>query len=184
MKFQSSKASVTPIQGYSKAYYQSNRYIPSASVLDLDVPTNDDDTNEEKDGEIYDDDDCHGRVLRYDTATITSPVLSSARLVQRTSKRYITNNDVNELNDKLQSLLINTKNDEKEEEEDDEDDEDDTKHRSAKMNHTSNVPVVTLTQKEQASTTYFGRCSLMVYNSVTHNFVEVVRSTRLALTSS
>jgi hypothetical protein len=179
MKFQPSKASVTPIQGYSNAYYCDNKYIPSTSVLDLEVPThNNNEENEEKDSEVHDnDDDCNGRVLRYETVTITSPVLASARLVQRTTKRYVTDNDVNELNDKLQSLLLNTRNDEKE----DDDDDTNINHRSDKKH----LPlVVELTQREQATTTYFGRCSLVVYNSMTHSFVEVIRSARLAFSSA
>ena len=182
MKFQSSKASVTPIQGYSNAYYCNNQYIPTTSVLDFEASTTNDEANEEKDNESFDDDDCNGRVLRYETVTITSPVLSSARLVDRTSKqRYVTENDVNELNDKLQSLLLNTRNDEKEE---DDDDENDTNINRRCGKPTKNVPVVELTQRDNATTTYFGRCSFVVYNSVTQNFVEVVRSARLAFTSS
>jgi hypothetical protein len=195
MKFQTSKTSVTPIQGYSNAYYSHNKYIPSSSVHDLE---HDDEVNEEKDDEIHDNDDdddddeeCNGRVLRYDTVTITSPVLASARLVHRPSSkhnRYVTDNDVNELNDKLQSLLLNTRNDEKEEEDDNNDDTKCKQYRGSKWQHNNmmtnrNVPQVELTQREQSTTTYFGRCSLVVYNSMTQNFVEVVRSARLAFTS-
>lgn len=210
MKFQPSKMSVTPIQGYSNAYYSSNKFIPSSSVLDLE---RNDEADEEKDIEIhsdeddeyeYDDDDddddkCRnlGRVLRYDTVTITSPVLASARLVHRTAQqpqRYINDHDVNELNNKLQSLLLNTRKDEKNDDdnEDDDDDEDDMKinHQcgggGTGTKYKTNGPslVVGLTPRDQATTTYFGRCRLMVYNSMTHNFVEVIRSARLALTSS
>ena len=182
MKFQSSNAAVTPIQGYSNAYYRENMYIPSASARDLDAPTKKNDVYEEKDAFHDDDSECSGRITRYDTITMTSPVLSSARLVKRASKRYISDNDVNELNDKLQSLLLNTRNDEKEDDDDGED-EANTKTHSTKQS-TSKAPVVELTKKEQATTTYFGRCSLVVYNSMTNNFVEVVRSARLAFTSS
>ena len=159
-------------------------YIPSASVLDIEDKNG---TNEETENEIQDDDDndhnvdCNGRILRYETITMTSPVLSSSRLV---SKRYITENDVNELNDKLQSLLLKTRNDEKE---DDDDEEENTKiPRCTKPTKSpTKVPMlVELNKKDQASTTtYFGRCSLTIYNSMTNNFVEVVRSARLAFTS-
>lgn len=186
MKFQPSNAAVTSITGYSNAYYHENMYIPSASVLDLEA--NKHDTNEKKDNEYHnnDDDDDHldgnGRVLRYETITMTSPVLSSARLHQRT--RYITDNDVNELNDKLQSLLLNsTRNDEK----DDDDEDEALMKRNCVMKSTKSttkVSVVELNKKDQATTTYFGRCSLVIYNSMTNSFVEVVRSARLACTSS
>ncbi len=181
MKFQSSKVTAAPIQGYSNTYYLENKYIPAASVRDLD---DNDDTNEEKDNEYNSNDGHNGRTLRYDTITMTSPVLSSARLVKRTSKRYISNNDVHELNEKLQALLLSTRHDDENEDDDNDDNDANLKTLGGKKPTKSNIPVVELTKRDQATTTYFGRCSLMVYNSVTNNFVQVVRSARLSLASS
>ena len=112
---------------------------------------------------------------------MTSPVLSSARLANRTSKRYITNSDVNELNEKLQALLLNTRNDD---EDDDDENDVDLKTLGGQKQSKSNIPAVELSKRDQATTTYFGRCSVMVYNSVTNNFVQVVRSARLSLSGT
>ena len=185
MKFQSSDVTAAPIQGYSNTYYLENKYIPTSSVRDLADSWNNDSTIEEKDNEYSSNDNHNGRILRYDTITMTSPVLSSARLANRTSKRYITNSDVNELNEKLQALLLNTRNDDDEDDDDENDDNNvDLKTLGGQKQTKSNIPAVELSKRDQATTTYFGRCSLMVYNSVTNNFVQVVRSARLSLSGT
>ena len=181
MKFQSSEVMAAPIQGYSNTYYLENKYIPTSSVRDLADSWNNDSTIEEKDNEYSSIDNHNGRILRYDTITMTSPVLSSARLANRTSKRYITNSDVNELNEKLQALLLNTRNDD---EDDDDENDVDLKTLGGQKQSKSNIPAVELSKRDQATTTYFGRCSVMVYNSVTNNFVQVVRSARLTLSGT
>jgi hypothetical protein len=71
MKFHSSDVTAAPIQGYSNTYYLENKYIPTSSVRDFADSWNNDSTIEEKDNEYSSNDNHNGRILRYDTITMT-----------------------------------------------------------------------------------------------------------------
>ena len=150
------KHSTTPIKKCSHSYYHANQYIPNASIRDLD-----------EDQEV----DSRGRIIRYETILITTPVLTSARtenrndVVSKKAKR-LNKDDVEALTSKLNSLYIR-----------------DQKYYCKSKKKTGDESDRKNQQESAPSTdisTFLGRCSLVIYNSATKGFIEVIRSARLA----
>jgi hypothetical protein len=155
------KSTTTPLRKkqYSHSYYHENKFIPGASVGDF----ND-----------SDDEPAVGRIVRYETILVTTPILTSSRTQKKTksgssmasskgrSKR-LNKDDVDELSSRLEALYIR-----------------DTLGESHQANHMSGKSEG---KKPEPPTTFLGRCSLVIYNSATQGFIEVIRSARLAFKS-
>jgi hypothetical protein len=157
------KKTTTPLKKkqYSHSYYHDNKFIPGASVDDLD--------------DSLEDEPQVGRVVRYETILVTTPVLTSARTQKKTKSgssipsskgntKRLSKNEVEELSSRLSALYIR--------------DTVDGAHPPKRVSSgTSEM------KKPEPPATFLGRCSLVIYNSATQGFVEVIRSARLAFKS-
>jgi hypothetical protein len=165
----------TPIKGYDHSYYHENKYIPTASIQDFE--NNDGNNNEQEPT---------GRIVKYETIVITTPILRSQRIDivykkqkstcassdgpsstgKATPRVLLSKDDVDEINTKLNSLYIH-----------DPDDDAMIPSKSIVINCQKSGSG---NQAETNQTTFLGRCTLFVYNSSSRTFVEVIRSARLA----
>jgi hypothetical protein len=213
----STSTTITPIKGYTNVYYNENPYILSTSVQDFEVVENENKKdaalNVETEGvgtSRTKSDRNVGRIVQYETITVTTPVLTSARLKQahkacseeETTKRVLDRDDVDELNEKLQSLLLlqdncnDTTTTENVRVETDhirtatsrgKNNTNDTKSSNEikKWKNTTTTMDLdhcnrTAVSGSTKTTNYYGRCTVTTYNSMTNDFVEVTRSARLA----
>lgn len=140
---------------YTHSYYHENKFIPDASVGDWD--------------ESEDDEPEVGRIVRYETILVTTPILTSARTQKKGnssssvasskgSPKRLSKDEVDELSSRLSAMYIR----------------DTVKHVSGSKSES---------KKPDLPATFLGRCSLVIYNSATQGFVEVIRSARLAFKS-
>lgn len=156
----------TPIKDSPHSFQNENTFIPA--------------TKFNNDGGGDDDDDDKGRTILFHTVVVSTPVLASARLLNQPDeaadkkKRFLTKNEVDELNGMLNSLYLDTA-------------PISTSAKETKATTTTSVVVhkeekvaITKDDVESPSTTFLGRCSLVLYDAKTNDFIQVLRSARLA----